>query len=268
MSNPLGFSVDALLPRARGGGPLKIGLARLTEDQWLQPAPDLDRRAAAFDAYPQSVQLTPQAGAPGAELARMLGVTGGLAAAARSRWEDMCLLTRAADEDIYRLVGAAVAFPSDWSPAQKLGLPLVALHAPIYGYEEQLASPVDMFMAKLKPGVIYGRTNWFVAPTPSLRWIDQTGPADAFARLTQENAGASLFVRCERQTLRRLPETGAILFTIGIYVEPLGTLADQHIAFLAKALATLPQEEARRRGTPHYAPALQAYAASRAHPIE
>lgn len=264
MSNPLGFSVDALLPRARGGGPLKIGLSKLTEDQWLQPAPDLTRRAAAFDAYPQSVQLTPEAEAPADELAAMLGVSGGLEGAARSAWEDMCLLTRAPGEDIYRLVGAAVAFPSDWSPAQKLGLPLAALHAPIYGYDEQLASPVDIFMAKLKPGAIYGRTNWFIAPTPSLRWVDQTGPEDAFSCLTPENAGENLFVRCERQTLRRLPQTGAILFTIGIYVEPLGSLGNEHIAFLSHALATLPQEEAHRRGTPHYAPALQAYAASRA----
>ena len=40
----LGFSVDALLPLARGGGPLKIGLAQLDESEWLEPEPDLAAR--------------------------------------------------------------------------------------------------------------------------------------------------------------------------------------------------------------------------------
>ncbi|MBO0748821.1 MAG: DUF3445 domain-containing protein [Porphyrobacter sp.] len=257
----LGFSVDELLPRARGGGPLKIGLAALGEAEWLQPEPDLALRHAAFDAHPESVQLTPDAEAPGAELAAMLRVTGGLGGAARSVWEDMCLLTRRPDEEVYRLVGAAIAFPTDWHPADKLGRPLIALHAPIHGYAEQLASPVDQFMAKLKPGRIYGRCNWFVSPTPALRWIAEGPPEEEFAPVTPENAGETLFVRSERQTLRKLPETGAIVFTIGIYVAPLGTLSADNMARMAQALATIPEPEARRRGAPHFAPQLQAYAA-------
>lgn len=150
----LGFSVDELLPRARGGGVLKMGLAKLHEGEWLQPDPDLVARAEGFATYPEGIQLSPESEAPGAELATMLGVSGGLLEAARAHHEDMCLLTLLPGEDYYRLVGAAVAWPSDWSPAEKLGLPLRALHAPIQGYEEQLASGVDNFMAKLKPGAI------------------------------------------------------------------------------------------------------------------
>ena len=102
----LGFSVNALLPLARGGGPLRIGLAKLEESEWLEPEPDLAARAAAVDAHPESVQLTADAEAPGDELAAMLGVSDGLEGAARAHWEDMCLLARRADEDIYRLIGA------------------------------------------------------------------------------------------------------------------------------------------------------------------
>jgi hypothetical protein len=258
----LGFSVDELLPRARGGGPLKIGLAALTEAEWLQPEPDLAARKAAFDAHPESVALTPEAEAPGAELAALLGATGGLEGAARAAWEDMCLLTRRPDEPAYRLVGAAVAFPTDWRIADKLGRPLIALHAPIHGYAEQLGSPVDQFMAKLKPGRIYGRCNWFVSPTDELRWI--AGPAEeAFAHVTAVNAGETLFVRSERQTLRKLPETGTIVFTIGIYVAPLGSLSRENVSRMAESLATLPEPEARRRGAAHFAPQLQAFATRR-----
>jgi hypothetical protein len=255
----LGFSVDELLPRARGGGPLKIGLAVLGEGEWLQPDPDLALRNATFDAHPDSVQLTADAEAPGEELAALLGVSGGLEGAARSAWEDMCLLTRRADEAAYRLVGAAVAFPTDWRVADKLGHPMIALHTPIHGYAEQIGGPVDRFMTRLKPGRIYGRCNWFVAPTDALRWMAGP-PEETFAHVTADNAGEMLFVRSERQTLRKLPESGAIVFTIGIYRAPLGGLSRGNIARVAQSLATIPEPEARRRGAAHFAPQLQAYA--------
>jgi dimethylamine monooxygenase subunit A len=265
MSN-LGFSVNALLPHARGGGRLRMGLQALAESEWLQPAPDLALRKTAFDADATAVQIMREVDAPGEELASMLGANGGLEGAARSAWEDMCLLTRRPGENLYRLAGAAVAFPSDWRPAEKLGLPLVALHQPIHGYAEQLASGVDHFMSQLQPGKIFGRTNWFVAPTGALHWIGEP-PERAFAHVSACNAGETLFVRCERQTLRKLPETQAILFTIGIYVAPLGTLSIENVSRLADAIATMPPPEAERRGTAYYAPALQAYAL-RIRPVE
>ena len=239
-----------------------MGLAALCESEWLQPDPDLAVRAAAFDAHPESVQLTPSAEAPAEEIAAMLGVVGGLEEAARSVWEDMCLLAPEDNGDIYRLIGAAVAFPTDWHPADKLGLPLIGLHKPIHGYAAQLASGVDHFMAKLKPGRIFGRCNWFVSPTRELRWIDTKPPDVSFAHVTPENARETLFVRSERQTLRRLPETGAILFTIGVYVTALGQLSVDNIARMAQALETIPPEEAERRGAAHFAPQLLHFAAS------
>ena len=69
-----------------------------------------------------------------------------------------------------------------------------------------------------------------------------------------------MFVRSERQTLRRLAQTGAILFTIGIYVEPLGKLSPANIAMLGKAVQTLVSGEGDRRGAPAYADSLIAFA--------
>ena len=256
----LGFSVDTLLPKARGGGQLRMGLVKLEEREWLHPAPDLAARAAGFAEWPQAVQLTPEVDAPGRELAAMLGVPGALPEAALATHEDLCLLTPSPsgrkDEEVYRLIGAAVAWPSDWHPAEKIGLPLRALHAPIQGYEEQLATGVDRFMATLRPGPIYGRCNWFMAATGERRWLPGRPPQEAFAHVTPENAGSTLFVRSERQTLRRLPQTGAILFTIGIYVEPLGSLSPANIAMLGRAVQTLVSGEGDRRGAPAYADSL------------
>ena len=235
-----------------------MGLTKLTDDTWLDPNPDLAARREGFAAFPQGIQLTPEGEAAGQELAELLGVKGALPQAAANSHEDMCLLIRASDAQPYRLVGAAVAWPSDWSPADKIGKPLRALHEPIAGYEEQLASGVDNFMAKLKPGAIYGRANWFIAPTSDMRWIGAP-PQQAFADVTDENAGETLFVRSERQTLRRLPKTGAILFAIGIYVEPLGQLTPGNQARLSDAMETLLKGEGDRRGSPHYAPQLKTY---------
>ena len=257
----LGFSVDDLLPKARGGGQLRMGLCALGEEEWLQPDPDLAARAAGFAAFPQGCQNTRYSEEPGQELAAMLGVQGGLLEAAHAHHEDMCLLKKFADEDFYRLIGTAVAWPTDWHPADKMGLPLAAMHAPIQGYAEQLASGVDHFMAKLKPGRIFGRCNWFIAPTGEGRWIAGL-PEEDFAGLTPANAGDRLFVRSERQTLRRLPQTGAILFTIGVYVAPLGTLSAANIAMLADAIGTLIEGEGERRSAHHFADALIGYSST------
>lgn len=259
----LGFSVNALLPKARGGGQLRMGLVKLSEKEWLQPDPDLAARRDGFARWPEGIAVTPHADAPGRELAAMLGTKGALPEAALAAHEDMCLLQRFADEDHYRLIGAAVAWPSDWHPQDKLGLPLRALHAPIAGYEEQLATGVDRFMDTLRTGMIYGRCNWFIATTGDRRWIVDRPPYKTFAHVTAANAGETLFVRSERQTLRRLPETGAILFTIGIYVEPLANLDGANVEMLANAAQNLVAGEGDRRGAPAYADSLIAYAAQR-----
>ena len=257
----LGFSVPELLPHARNGEKLKIGLRALDEGEWLQRDPDLATRAAGFDARPEAIQLTKAVEAPGGELATMLGLSGGLPEAARAQWEDMCLLTRQPDEDLYRLIGAAVAFPTDWRVEEKMGLPLAAMHAPIHGYAEQLATGVDRFMAKFKPGALYGRSNWFVVDSGELCHLP--GERELFADVTAANAGERLFARCERQTLRRLPQTGAILFTIGVYVEPLGALPADSIYWLAEAVQAIPRGERERRGIGAYLPALIGYASRR-----
>ena len=125
----LGFSVNELLPKARGGGKLRMGLVKLTQEEWRRPDPDLRARAAGFGDWPEGVQLTAEAEAPGEELAAMIGVEGALPDAALAGHEDLCLLTRSQGDDQYRLIGAAIAWPSDWHPKDKIGLPLRALHA-------------------------------------------------------------------------------------------------------------------------------------------
>ncbi len=260
----LGFSVETLLPSARVSGPLRLGLVRLGDEEWLQPEPDIAARNRHFDEYPESVIVLPPAKAAGEELAAMLGVSGGLEQAARAAWEDFCILTREGPDAPLLLTGAAVAFPTDWRIAEKIGRPLLAVHEPIHGYAEQLSAGVDSFMEGLQAGAIFGRTNAFVLASDALRYMPESDPAARFAHVTAENAGDTLFVRCERETLRRLPETGAIVFTIGIHRAALGSLSDEAVARIASSVEGYGEGETDRRAMPFYADALAGYARVRA----
>ncbi|WP_294329671.1 DUF3445 domain-containing protein [uncultured Sphingomonas sp.] len=299
----LGFSVEALLARARGGGALRMGLVRVPEAEWLTPDADLAARAAVFAAEPNCVQVLPEAEAAVHEVGEMLeGWTSAFPSRLRERlgeglepssasstsvppptppangrgakavavlrtaaagvWEDLCILTPDASGQ-YWLTAAALAFPTDWHLAEKLDQALTPIHAPIHGYAEQLAAGVDHFFATLQPGPIFGRTNWFVVASDAWRYLPQDDPEARFAHVTADNAGQTLFVRCERQTLRRLPQSGAVLFTIGIHVEPLDRLSSGAVARVAQSVGGISSGEHERRAAPFYAEALTRYAERR-----
>jgi hypothetical protein len=168
----------------------------------------------------------------------------------------------------YHLTAAAVGFPTDWRLDAKMGLPLTAIHTPIHGYAEELATGVDHFFAALQPDAIFGRANWFVVASDAWRYLPDDTATVRFAHVTPANAGRTLFVRCERQTLRRLPQSGAVLFTIGIAVAPLQELDAALVSRIAANVAQLSGGEHDRRAAPLYIDALASYAAQRATDLE
>ncbi len=258
-----GFSVAALAPFRRGGGALRLGLGTLPDAAWRDVGPGLAARAAAkaavFDACPDSLIVSPEADMAIAELAALLGVPGGtLQDAALAAFEDIALLLP--DGDVHRLVAGAVAFPTDWDLAAKMGLPLAAIHTPIPTYAERLAAGVDRVFRGLEPGRLLTRANWNGVEDDALRYLPALPAMARFGHVTAANAGDTLFVRVERQVLRRLPESGAALFTIGVYVESLRALSPGLVGDLAAAVAGVPAAEAVRRGTPAYRGALATYA--------
>jgi hypothetical protein len=80
------------------------------------------------------------------------------------------------------------------------------------------------------------------------------------------NAGEALFVRVERQTLSRLPRTGAILFTIHTRSRPLAAVAGEpgRARRLLDAVRTMPPEMARYKGIAPLRDALAGYLEPRA----
>ncbi len=263
----LGFTPEELGPAGRGSGALRMGLVRLDQAEWLSPTFDRAVRTAVFARYPESVMVNPGGEGAAREAAQLVAGRDSLRDAAGSVWEDLCVLEADAAGQ-YRLTAAAVGFPTDWRLAGKMGLPLTAIHAPIHGYAEELAAGVDHFFTNLPPGIIFGRANWFVVASDAWRYLPDDTPQARFAHVTAANTGETLFLRCERQTLRRLPDSGAVLFTIGIALAPLGALSAGLIGRIAGNVAGLAKGEHERRAAPLYMDALASYAIHRATELE
>lgn len=161
-----------------------------------------------------------------------------------ARWvqEDLCLMEPGPEG--YRLTGAVVAFPSRWRVREKLGQSLRGIHGPVYLYPEQLAAGVDRFFEVLTVDRPVWRVNWNVHETPELFQLAGTGRSEPDATITPTNAGERLWLRLERQTLRRLPASGAVLFTIRTYVRPISDYQGRPTvaAQLAGAVRAMPPE--------------------------
>jgi hypothetical protein len=113
--------------------------------------------------------------------------------------------------------GGSVCFPNRWDLRSKLGLTMAGVHAPVDRLNEQLEAPIDAFFGRLTPERSFWRLGWGVLDTAD--WytpVDGT-PPDRPGRLAPEEH----HLRVERETLRRFPDTGCVLFTIRTYVTPI-----------------------------------------------
>ena len=216
-----------------GAGPPwhAMGTRALPEDRWLVPdeehGVDLARKQALLaDARDVVSGSCPGAGEAIEEAAQLLARTVGgtldphrdpLEAAALLVQEDLCLLRRGGEG--WALVAGVVCFPSMWRLPDKLGLHVTAVHGPVPAYEAELAGRVDRLLDRLRPERPAWRRNWLLHDSPELHLPDPPPPRSGVS------VPEDLWLRSERQALRRLPATGAILFTIRTQQAPLAVLA-------------------------------------------
>jgi Haem-dependent oxidative N-demethylase, alpha subunit-like len=164
------------------------------------------------------------------------------------------------------LAAASLCFPSRWRLQDKVGLPMAAIHEPVPGYAESLASPTDGALGRLLTADAdrpVWRLNWSLHDDPAL--FQPTGHGETgragHDHVTAANAGESVWLRVERQTLRRLPASGGVLFTIHTHQWPLAELTriPGACADLASTLRTLPPEFAAYKSLPAITPAVLAW---------
>ena len=175
--------------------------------------------------------------------------------------EDLLLLAPEETEKgtVWVLKAASLAFPSHWVLAEKMGKPMGAIHAPVPGYGDVLERPVDRFFNAMLKGPISQRRNW------ALQIDDGLFTPSRFDHpaITTDEIASRLFVRVERQTLRKLPLSGWIIFTIQTAMAPIGIWQDDQPALdeLAVLIAGMTAAERAYRGVDEYLPQLQAWMA-------
>ena len=139
--------------------------------------------------------------------------------------EDLCIM--APGSAGYTLAAASLCFPSRWRLIDKIGKRMVDIHSPVPDYQNKLARPVDRFFEKLDASKPVWRVNWSLTDDPDLYQPIRKTNTNYSQKINSENVGDLIFLRCERQTLRRLPNTGWILFTIKTYIDKVSALVFQ-----------------------------------------
>ena len=160
------------------------------------------------------------------------------------------------------LAAGSVAFPSRWSLRDKFGLPMDMIHAPVPFYKEQIQHTVNNFFNVMPYDEIYARRNWSLYDNSFLRHDGKKQLNEIRQEpITSINAGDRLWLRVERQTLRKLRQTGAILFTIRIHLRQLKHVVsvDGIANRLSKALLALPSEMHAYKQTNSFADSAQEY---------
>ncbi|WP_298984598.1 DUF3445 domain-containing protein [uncultured Roseibium sp.] len=162
--------------------------------------------------------------------------------------EDLVLMRPG--QEGYRLVAASLCFPSSWSLGQKFGLSMADIHETVPDFNgARMGQMVARLFDNLKPGQILCRFNWSVYPDERLH---HPGAHHIEVEATGQVL-ASLFLRVERQTLRRLSGSGDILFTIKIHHDPMAALEGQTdssdvASGLSRQLLALSSEQLRYKG--------------------
>ena len=124
--------------------------------------------------------------------------------------EDVCLMQAGADGHV--LSGAVLCFPASWTLSEKIGRPLTGIHRPVTRYDEGIAKRVQRLFDALRTDQPLWRANALLYESPEL--FAPRSEADDTPHLS----GQGRYIRSERQVLRRLPASGAIVFTIHTYM--------------------------------------------------
>jgi len=150
------------------------------------------------------------------------------------------------------LNAAVVCCPSRWMLSEKMGHNMLAIHEPVAKYADHVGAAVDTYFQRLTVEKPVWRSNWIIQDHPAL--FQPQIPTGSLVKTPDE-----LWIRMERQTLRRLPKTGGILFTIRGYQQPLPeylSRSTQIAQNIRTMLERLPDDVAQYKSVLKYRPAI------------
>lgn len=164
--------------------------------------------------------------------------------------EDFILFQTIGGQDL--ITAACNAYTSSGRIVSSVGSGMHFAHDPVPGLNEQLGPRIDRVLANVHVGTPVVRFNLFLTPISARLFPEGSHEANvATARQTaasladdHRRCGDRLWIRSERQTFMRLPQTMALAFGIHTYSDPLSALADdrESLAALHKLLGDYTEE--------------------------
>jgi len=136
--------------------------------------------------------------------------------AARLVQEDLQILQKPDIEHV--LTAAVLCFPASWTLAEKFGGTLSVIHNPVAPYDPAMAQRVQRMFDLMRPETPMWRANSLLYDDPALF---QPRPENDPREISLDGP---LWVRVERQSLVKLAQTGAVVFSIHSYVVPLSRI--------------------------------------------
>lgn len=189
-----------------------------------------------------------------------------MAIAARLVQDDLALMIEK-DDGRYYLMAGAILLAGFWRLSDKVGMPLEDIHTSgdVPHYREKLHKGMANFFRRLRCDQLYSRNNYFIQVDDSLAWSwsigDEDSPVVSWSTAEKDKAVQHHWFRSERQSLRRLPKTRAVCFTIRTYFHPVTELAQEEYVpgRLASAVRSWDDDVSTYKGKEKYGRVLLEY---------
>ncbi|KAF8415876.1 hypothetical protein EV426DRAFT_628728 [Tirmania nivea] len=135
------------------------------------------------------------------------------------------LLPDGGEESKYKLRAFCMCFASGVNPSDLLGKPLTAIHALVPGYKAKLEMSIDRFFGRMQVGRLWRRWNWGITTHNELCFaIGNETYEREMPKPMESSDPAQAHLRVEYQTMTRLPNTQAVVFTSRTYLTPLAQI--------------------------------------------
>ncbi|MCJ1479760.1 hypothetical protein MMC13_008446 [Lambiella insularis] len=146
-------------------------------------------------------------------------------------------------------------------------MPLSEIHTSgdVPGFKNKLERGMMDFFRRIQPNRPVLRNNYFIQVDDKLAWSDSIGPEDedgiGWNTADKNKAIENHWFRSERQSLRRLPRSGGVVFTIRTYFHPITEISLQSYVpgRLASAIRSWGDDVARYKGRDKYQDILLEY---------
>jgi len=185
---------------------------------------------------------------------------------ARLIQDDLAIMIEREDGQYYLLAGA-ILLAGFWRLEDKFGMPLSEIHTSgdVPGYKEKLEKGMLNFFRRVKPEAPVLRNNYFIQVDDELAWSSSIGSEDSqgigWGTAEKDKAIGHHYFRSERQSLRRLPRSGGVVFTIRTYFHPVTEICEELFVpgRLASAVRSWGEDVARYKGREMYGDVLLEY---------